>query len=136
MKYDRDPLTTLPARTTLAVTSPRSPGPSGLHARRHIIPRFAKSSNALVEKSVRSAWQVLIVNSLAVARSGTVPHKAATTTRAAAVVRTAWLEFMTGEGREDELSSPRELAIERITAAIPNQSGLVIYRQNLAKSEK
>jgi hypothetical protein len=55
---------------------------------------------------VRSAWQVLIVNSLAVARSATVPHKAATTARAAAVVRTAWLEFMTAEGREDELSSP------------------------------
>ena len=39
MKYDRDPRTTRPARTTLAVISPRSPGPSGLHARLHVIPR-------------------------------------------------------------------------------------------------
>src|SRR4051812_45779678 len=48
----------------------------GLQARRHIIPRFANSSNALVENSARSAWQALIVNSLACAEPA--PKKATT----------------------------------------------------------
>ena len=36
-----------------------------MHARLHNIPRLAKSSNALVEYSLRSAWHALIVNSFA-----------------------------------------------------------------------
>ena len=49
------PRATRPRSTTLAVISPRSPGPSGLHARLIFIPRVAKSLNACVLKFNRSA---------------------------------------------------------------------------------
>jgi hypothetical protein len=89
-KYDRAPCCTRPARTTFAVTNPRSPGPSGLQARFHIIPRCAKFSNACVENSVRSAWQALIVNSLPVAVPVHERDRTATT-----AIRTTYLKLMT-----------------------------------------
>ena len=42
------PRATVPRRVEFAVTRPRSPGPSGLQARRIVIPLVAKSLNAVV----------------------------------------------------------------------------------------
>jgi hypothetical protein len=57
-----EPRGTVPPLVTLAVTSPRMPGPSGVQARRIVIPLVAKSLNAVVLKLVRSAWQLATVN--------------------------------------------------------------------------
>jgi hypothetical protein len=45
---DVAPRGTLRDCTTLAVISPRMPGPSGSHARVVVMPRVAKSSNAVL----------------------------------------------------------------------------------------
>ena len=63
-----EPRGTLPRPVEFAVTSPRIPGPSGLQARRIVMPRVAKSLNAVVLKLTRSAWQLATVNSPATRR--------------------------------------------------------------------
>ena len=77
-KADCAPWATRLPVTVFAVTSPRSPGPSGLQARRQRIPRVAKFSKAPLEKLPASAWQALIVNSPAAAGRGATSVAAAT----------------------------------------------------------
>jgi hypothetical protein len=61
------PRFTTPGRSTLAVTSPRSPGPTGLQARLIRIPRVTKSWNALVALFSLSDWHAATANSAPIA---------------------------------------------------------------------
>jgi hypothetical protein len=62
VKYERAPRGTRVPRRTLAVTSPRSPFPSGLHARLQSMPRVAKFSKTWLENCGASDPHVLSVN--------------------------------------------------------------------------